>query len=462
MGFVIKVHAVYDRPFWREQGLSGTAFSPYELSHEAYDNTNHGDERGTLVGFVSDRHADDVFTLSAEERKERILESLSHYYGPEAKNPIVYFESDWGSRGVDARRLRRELRPRRAHPVRRRPAHPRRPDPLRLQRHGRRRLPARRRRDPHGSPRRREHHRGGPRMSGHIVVGYTATDAGADAVALGARLAAASDSRARHRRRASRPTAAASSRRPMRATTATSRAGRGVARRRRRSRSGDAVHHAHARPLRRLVRRRPRRRRRRVRRLAHRRRRRERRAARPAPARHRRRASCSTPPSVPVVLAPEGSRRIDPATGITPHHRGDRHAPGRRRAPAREHGARAPRPAPSCGCSRSSRSTCRRASTPASSASPAPPTPTTCSPRRSQHSPTASTPRSWSPEATASKTRSSQLSWEPGELAVVGSSRLAQPRRLFLGSTAAKMLHELPVPMVVVPRTTQTQEGESR
>ena len=97
MGFVIKVHAVYDRPFWREQGLSGTAFSPYELSHEAYDNTNDGDKRGTLVGFVSDRHADDVFTLSAEERKERILESLSHYYGPEAKSPVVYYESDWGS-----------------------------------------------------------------------------------------------------------------------------------------------------------------------------------------------------------------------------------------------------------------------------------------------------------------------------------------------------------------------------
>ena len=47
----------------------------------------------------------------------------------------------------------------------------------------------------------------------------------------------------------------------------------------------------------------------------------------------------------------------------------------------------------------------------------------------------------------------SHLSWEPGEIAVVGSSRLAQPRRLFLGSTAAKMLHELPVPMIVVPRT---------
>lgn len=97
MGFVIKVHAVYDRPFWREQGLSGTAFSPYELSHEAYDNTNHADARGTLVGFVSDQHADDVFLLPADQRRERILTSLSHYYGPEALDPLVYYESDWGS-----------------------------------------------------------------------------------------------------------------------------------------------------------------------------------------------------------------------------------------------------------------------------------------------------------------------------------------------------------------------------
>lgn len=45
------------------------------------------------------------------------------------------------------------------------------------------------------------------------------------------------------------------------------------------------------------------------------------------------------------------------------------------------------------------------------------------------------------------------LDWHAGELVLVGSSRLAAPRRLFLGSTAAKMLRELPVPMIVVPRT---------
>ncbi|TFD27438.1 flavin monoamine oxidase family protein [Cryobacterium cryoconiti] len=97
MGFVIKVHAVYETPFWREDGLSGTAFSPYELSHEAYDNTNFGDARGTLVGFVSDEAADGVFTMSAEERKQRILTSLSHYFGEKALTPVVYYESDWGT-----------------------------------------------------------------------------------------------------------------------------------------------------------------------------------------------------------------------------------------------------------------------------------------------------------------------------------------------------------------------------
>ncbi len=98
MGFVIKVHAVYDRPFWREQGSSGTAFSPYEISHEAVrQHQPRRRARHARRASCPDRNADDVFRVSAEERKERILESLSHYYGPEAKNPLVYFESDWGA-----------------------------------------------------------------------------------------------------------------------------------------------------------------------------------------------------------------------------------------------------------------------------------------------------------------------------------------------------------------------------
>jgi len=54
----------------------------------------------------------------------------------------------------------------------------------------------------------------------------------------------------------------------------------------------------------------------------------------------------------------------------------------------------------------------------------------------------------------------SHLDWQPGEVVLVGSSRLAQPRRLFLGSTAAKMLHEITVPVIVVPRTTRPESTE--
>jgi putrescine oxidase len=96
-GQVIKVHATYETPFWRRAGLSGTAFSPYQVVHEAYDNTNHDEPRGTLVAFVSDVQADAVLALPAAKRRDVILASLSTYFGPEAAAPLTYFESDWTS-----------------------------------------------------------------------------------------------------------------------------------------------------------------------------------------------------------------------------------------------------------------------------------------------------------------------------------------------------------------------------
>lgn len=43
------------------------------------------------------------------------------------------------------------------------------------------------------------------------------------------------------------------------------------------------------------------------------------------------------------------------------------------------------------------------------------------------------------------------LEWEDGEILVIGSSRLATARSIFLGSTANRILRALPVPMLVVP-----------
>ena len=97
LGLVIKVHAVYRTPFWREDGLSGTGFGADALVQEVYDNTNHGDARGTLVGFISDEKADAVFELSAGDRKKKVLESIAGFLGDKALDAEVYYESDWGS-----------------------------------------------------------------------------------------------------------------------------------------------------------------------------------------------------------------------------------------------------------------------------------------------------------------------------------------------------------------------------
>ena len=97
MGLVIKVHASYDRPFWREQGLSGTGFGYYNVVQDIYDNTNHRDERGTLVGFIVEHDAEKVWALPEDERRETILNSLAEYLGDEARNPLAFYLSDFGA-----------------------------------------------------------------------------------------------------------------------------------------------------------------------------------------------------------------------------------------------------------------------------------------------------------------------------------------------------------------------------
>ncbi|SER62231.1 flavin monoamine oxidase family protein [Corynebacterium cystitidis] len=94
MGLVIKVHAVYDSPFWREDGLSGTGFGGGRLVQEVYDNTNHEDSYGTLVGFISDIYAEEMWALPTEERKQRILQAMAIYLGPKTLEPIAFYLSD--------------------------------------------------------------------------------------------------------------------------------------------------------------------------------------------------------------------------------------------------------------------------------------------------------------------------------------------------------------------------------
>lgn len=54
-----------------------------------------------------------------------------------------------------------------------------------------------------------------------------------------------------------------------------------------------------------------------------------------------------------------------------------------------------------------------------------------------------------------------RLDWQDGELLMIGSSRLAQKKSIFLGATANRILRALPVPMIVVPRDFSLSEEEA-
>ncbi len=54
------------------------------------------------------------------------------------------------------------------------------------------------------------------------------------------------------------------------------------------------------------------------------------------------------------------------------------------------------------------------------------------------------------------------LPWNEGEIAIIGSSRLAEHRKVFMGNTANKLLRALPVPLIVVPRYLDDETSHSQ
>ena len=94
-GLVIKVQAFYERPFWRDEGLSGTGFGPGLTVHEVYDNTLPEGGKGVLIGFIVASTADRFVRLDADGRRAAVLESFAAYFGPQALDPLDYAESTW-------------------------------------------------------------------------------------------------------------------------------------------------------------------------------------------------------------------------------------------------------------------------------------------------------------------------------------------------------------------------------
>lgn len=88
-----KFTAVYDKPFWREMGLSGDAISRQGPLMEIHDASPVNLECGALFGFVGlPAHSPD---RRSSVLIENAIKQLGRLFGPQAANPVDVFFQDW-------------------------------------------------------------------------------------------------------------------------------------------------------------------------------------------------------------------------------------------------------------------------------------------------------------------------------------------------------------------------------
>ena len=91
----IKVNAVYDKPFWRADGLSGVGLSDKAPIGVTFDNSPHDGSRGVLMAFLTE----DELPRDQSQRRHQVLAGLARLFGSRAKSPLAYFETDWSRDG---------------------------------------------------------------------------------------------------------------------------------------------------------------------------------------------------------------------------------------------------------------------------------------------------------------------------------------------------------------------------
>lgn len=96
-GHLVKVQAIYARPFWRADGLNGTSLSDVGPLNATFDSSPQSGMPGALLGFAGGDEGRRFSRLPADERKRAALASLARAFGAQALNPIDYVESDWAS-----------------------------------------------------------------------------------------------------------------------------------------------------------------------------------------------------------------------------------------------------------------------------------------------------------------------------------------------------------------------------
>ena len=93
-GTTLKLEVTYDRPWWRDLGLSGQGISPNDPANATFDNTPPQGAPGILFGFVVGGGARGL-PASAAGRQAALVDNLVAFFGDEARNVTGFVQGDW-------------------------------------------------------------------------------------------------------------------------------------------------------------------------------------------------------------------------------------------------------------------------------------------------------------------------------------------------------------------------------
>ena len=94
-GTVVKCMAIYERPFWRDAGLSGSATSTVGPVKVIFDNSPPDGSPGVLLGFLEGRQARELGEWESDARRRAVVDCFRRIFGPDAASPVDYVERVW-------------------------------------------------------------------------------------------------------------------------------------------------------------------------------------------------------------------------------------------------------------------------------------------------------------------------------------------------------------------------------
>jgi monoamine oxidase len=92
MGTVLKIHALYDTPFWRDVQFNGSSMCLDERIELTVDNSVAGSTKGILTSLIHAQRAKQLLGMPDQERKDFVLNSYANLFGEKAHKPIFYHD----------------------------------------------------------------------------------------------------------------------------------------------------------------------------------------------------------------------------------------------------------------------------------------------------------------------------------------------------------------------------------